>query len=73
MIMRCGVKRRVNSNEGKRKLGKNWSLGVERLVVTIALKGLSAAVWNSVWGHAGIERCELTGEARADATDACGG
>lgn len=37
---------------------------VERLVVTIALKGLSAAVWNSVWG---VERCELTGEARAHA------
>ena len=57
MIMRCGVEGRVNSNEGKRKLGKNWSLVVERLVVTIALKGLSAAVWNSVSGH---------GEVRAD-------
>lgn len=55
--MRCGVERRVNFNEGKRKLGKNWSLVVERLVVTIALKGLSAAVWNTAWGH---------GEVRAD-------
>jgi hypothetical protein len=73
MIMRCGVERRVNSNEGKWKLGKNWSLVVERLVVTIALKGLSAAVWNSVRGHGGMERCELTGAARADAVGACVG
>ena len=33
-------------------------------MVTIALMGLSAAVWNVVWG---VRKGGLTGEARADA------
>lgn len=43
------------------RIGHRW---LERLVVTIALMGLSAAVWNVVWG---VRKGGLTGEARADA------